>query len=426
MFLVVFLTSLIGVKPCHAMVLVPQYNNVLVDRKISSDSLTAYTFNDLNEALKYVLIMGSAEQMTISITPGEYTLKSINCNNVLLNGLSENGDDIVIRRAGGTAEFRGDGIRVENATIDDCLYGDKIHYRNCNLITPPVRIVTEASGRRLYENCRFECYDDALNGNAVYVNCKLDLYSGAPIYESVGNGTIFLSCRFNTYFSDVLYLTGKGRVTLADCDFNGDCAAVFWTANPGSYDRYYQDRVTLRGTDYTVSNDSLITVDMSGLRLSEAYSFTYKGAKHYNIYNLLQGPDGWDPLQQEKTLSAAGSFYGRSFTQLQTDLVLEPSVALIKNKKDTISFQAKELSIIGWNLTDDRLRLIPGKDNNKISLTIDPDLDEAYFTAMLEVYTDYGLQASSELKIQVQSDSKQSKSSVKRNRQLAKNKRGNK
>ncbi len=431
MFFLVLLTSMMGVRPCHAVILVPQdnhgvktdYNHVLVDSKISSDSLTAYSFNDLNDALDYALIMGSAELMTIYITPGNYTIKSINCNNILLSGLSVNGDDIVIRRAGGTAEFRGDGIRVENATIDDCLFGDMIHYKNCKLITPPGRILADASGRRLYEKCRFECYDDALNGDAVYVNCTFELYSGAPIYESAGNGTIFLGCLFKTYFSDVLYLTRKGRVALADCEFNGDCAAVYWTPNPRCQDRYYQDGVTLRGTDYIVSNDTLITVDMSGLRLSEAYSFTYKGAKHYNIYNLLQGSDGWDPLQQKKTLSAVSSFYGRKLTELQTELSIYPTIALINSKKDTITFQAKGVSVIGWNVTDERLRLIPEKDNNMISLTINSDVEDVNFTAILEVYTDYGLQASSELKIKVQSDAKKSKISEKRSRLFGRNKR---
>ncbi len=387
--IVMLLTSLTGVIPCYAEVSVSQgnhvvktdYNHILVDLKTPSELLTAYSFNDINEALRYVFIRGLSEQVTIYLASGEHTVSSINCNNVLLKGLSENRDDIIIRRAYGTAEIRGTCNSVENVTIEDFLYGDMIHYRNCNVITPPRRIEADTSGRILYENCNFECYDDALKGNSVYVNCKFDLYSGAPVYESAGKGTTFMDCRFNTYFSDVLYLTGRGRVTLVDCNFTGDCSAIFWTINPKCSDRYYQNGVTLRGNDYIVSNDSLITVDMSGLRLAEAYSFMYRGDKQYNIYNLLHGEDGWDPLQQEKILIAASSFYGRSFTGLQTELNIDPDTAIIKSKKDIITFQAKGISVLGWNVTDERLRLIPGKDNNIISLTLDSDSKEHFFSS---------------------------------------------
>lgn len=431
MFFVALLISFSGVTPCRASVpdsqdkdeIVNDYNHVIVDCNMPSESLTAYIFNDINDALDYALIKGSEDLMTIYLMPGDFTLKSINCNNVLLRGLSGNADEIVIRSEGGRAEFLGSNISVENVTIDDCLYGDRMLYRNCKVTTQPRRIVTDAPGRRLYDNCRFECYDDALNGNAVYVNCTFDLYGAAPIYESAGSGTVFLGSLFNTYFSDVLYLTGKGRVTLVDCDFKGDCATVFWTNNPRAYDRYYQEGVTLRGTDYTVSQDSLITIDMSGLRLSEAYSFTYKGVKHYNIYNLLQGSDGWDPLKQEKTLSAVKSYYGRSFTDLLTELVIEPQSASIESKDAIISFQAKGIPVIGWNVTDERLRLIHGKDNNMISLAVDSDVDELFTVAMLEVFTDYGLQASSELRIQVKGEEKPSKTTVKKRRLFGKNKR---
>jgi hypothetical protein len=56
-----------------------------------------------------------------------------------------------------------------------------------------------------YENCHFECTDDAINGNTVYLNCDFDFYGGKPAGGL--NGSVFLNCDFEVKSSESLNMS---------------------------------------------------------------------------------------------------------------------------------------------------------------------------------------------------------------------------
>ncbi|MDR0411811.1 MAG: hypothetical protein LBH75_07565, partial [Treponema sp.] len=115
--------------------------------------------------------------------------------------------------------IQGDGLYVQNLTIAnycsvDLVYplnheldyprrstanpqaqlvsysGDKVIARNVNFISRLNLMPINGGTRTLYENCHFECTDDAINGNAVYLNCDFDFYGGKPAGGL--NGSVFL------------------------------------------------------------------------------------------------------------------------------------------------------------------------------------------------------------------------------------------
>ena len=109
-----------------------------------------------------------------------------------------------------------------------------------------------------YEDCHFECTDDALNGTAVYRHCDFDLYGQKPFWSTFGRGAMFIDCDF--------YLKGPSRamffckqggpVTVVDCRYHApdDSIYIGWTAYPQRWLRCYQGGFTLNGKPYVIGH----------------------------------------------------------------------------------------------------------------------------------------------------------------------------
>jgi len=108
-----------------------------------------------------------------------------------------------------------------------------------------------------YEDCHFECTDDALNGNATYRHCTIDLYGSKPFWSTFGRGALFVDCDFyvKSRNREMYFMKQGGPLTLVDCRYHApDSTYLGWTPYPQRYLRCYQRNFTLNGRPYTIGN----------------------------------------------------------------------------------------------------------------------------------------------------------------------------
>ncbi len=264
----------------------------------------------------------------------------------------------------------------------------------------------ENTGRRLYKDCLFDCLADSLDGNCVFLNCSFQNIGNAPVVHSRGTGVVFLGCNFTASQDNAptVYLTdGGAQAALVDCSFNGGIDSVAWVSGPGNPLKFYQYNVTLNGSDLIVG-DTLQTVCMDGLPLLDAYRFSLYGDDYYNLYNLLSGPDGWDPTGQEPVLRAAEEYYSRPLTGIPVSMRLftesflltagqEPSVVTYQTR--LMSGQDASPQMVGWMLSnqDDAAISESGVTDNRCAVYSISQKDQNS-TALLQAVSESGLEAS--------------------------------
>ncbi|WP_288278557.1 glycoside hydrolase family 9 protein [uncultured Prevotella sp.] len=109
-----------------------------------------------------------------------------------------------------------------------------------------------------YENCHFECTDDAMNGTAVYRHCSIDLYGQKPFWSTFNKGAMFVDCDFNvkTNNREMYFCKQGGPLTLIDCRYHAPSDSIYigWTAYPQPWLRCYQHHFTLNGKPYIIGN----------------------------------------------------------------------------------------------------------------------------------------------------------------------------
>lgn len=260
----------------------------------------------------------------------------------------------------------------------------------------------ERDGRVLYEGYEFCDADMPLNTNCVYLNCRFRLSGDSVLKEATKTGCVFLNCDFESSDS-LLYMTaGGGQVVLVDCRFAGDVDSIAWTACGADAARAvcYQSGVTLNGCEYVIEEDSPISVAMDGMRLLNAYKFHYAEKEYYNVYNLLSGYDGWDPLNMADTLRMAEAYYNAILVGIPVQLRLsaespdesKPDVQMISMEARTMSGGYVSPEFVGWSVSDDCLEI----DERKIMadgcmIAVRPY--EGAPLATVDAVTDYGLEA---------------------------------
>ena len=109
-----------------------------------------------------------------------------------------------------------------------------------------------------YEDCHFECTDDAMNGTAVYHHCSIDLYGQKPFWSTFGRGAMFIDCDFYVKSDnrEMYFCKQGGPLTLIDCRYHAPSDSIYigWTAYPQKWLRCYQQNFTLNGTPYYIGN----------------------------------------------------------------------------------------------------------------------------------------------------------------------------
>lgn len=189
---------------------------------------------------------------------------------------------------------------IVQAQLAICDGTDRVDARNCRFISRLNLCPAVGARRSFYDNCYFECTDDAMTGSAVYHNCRMTFYSSKPFYNTDRTGAVFLNCDIELRGSGTQYLTKvPGMVSMIDCRFttpDGADREVRWTRDNSPSVSYYSN-VTLNGRPLAIDADRpFMSVDLTGTHALDAYKVIHAGKPIYNTPNLLGGDDGWDPL----------------------------------------------------------------------------------------------------------------------------------
>ena len=219
----------------------------------------------------------------------------VKCKDLHLIGMGERPEDVVLASQRGQTQgaignftmfdFWCDKLVVENLTMGNYCNVDLVYPKNPrfnrekrsdaitqahvgyvhgdSLIAKKVRFISRLNLNPLngarnsyYEDCHFECTDDALNGNAIYHHCEFDLYGQKPFWSTFGKGAMFIDCDFYVKGDnrEMYFCKQGGPVTLKDCRYHAPSDSIYlgWTAYPQHWLRCYQQNFTLNGRYYQI------------------------------------------------------------------------------------------------------------------------------------------------------------------------------
>jgi len=360
-------------------------------------STSPYVFNDAVKALE-AINASELTNMTLYVSPSVYWLDNpddptvrrattglpyameIKCDTLSIIGLTDNPADVVFAVNRGQTQgaignytmlhFTGRSLKVENMTMGNycnvdleyprdpslnrprrrdaivqaqvgiCTDTDRLFARNCRFISRLNLCPLVGARRSLYDNCYFECTDDALSGSAIYLGCRFTFHSGKPFYSTASTGAIFLDCDIHTLVSGTQYLTKvPGPVTMIDTRFTSDQPVELrWTRDTSAV-RCYQSGVTLNGSPVIIDADRpQLSADISSSPLLRAYKVTMPdGSAIYNIPNLLSGTDGWDPLDMRSDIIKAENVLATPLLSLPVTMRLTPSSRYLAPQGETFT-----------------------------------------------------------------------------------------
>ncbi len=206
---------------------------------------------------------------------------------------------------------------ISQAQIAD-MSGQKMFADNCDFVSRLNLDPINGASRSLYNECHFECTDDALNGRAVYLNCDFDFYGNRPFYSTSGSGAAFLNCVFNCLTLNVegepnqFFTKEGGPVIAVDSEyisnFEGISYGIGWTKYPSASLKCYQYNILHNGAAAIIGGEGAAeTVDMTGKDVLKAYRLEKDGVVYYNTYNLLKGSDDWDPMGVKEIFADAAA-----------------------------------------------------------------------------------------------------------------------
>jgi len=252
--------------------------------------------------------------------------------------------------------------------------GDKVIAKNCNFLSRLNACPFVGSARALFVDCHIECGDDALPETAVFLDCTLRFTSSKPFYNTSGTGAVFLNCEITSDVDGAQYLTkAGGTVTLVDCIFISDYPdfRVEWTPEPAADLKCVQSNVTVNGKPYVIAGGSANTIDVTGTEAAKAFVLTHNGKTIYNTYNLLQGNDGWDPLDNKAEIEAVDAKY----TLFPFLMNTAPSVKSVKNgDTGTIKVMLRNFRNVAGGITSDTVEWwVEDSFKDYVSITANAD-----------------------------------------------------
>ncbi|MCR4603491.1 MAG: hypothetical protein K5683_08185 [Prevotella sp.] len=138
------------------------------------------------------------------------------------------------------------------------VHGRSLVARNVRFISRLNLNPLTGAAESLYENCHFECTDDALNGGqAIYRHCDFDLYGQKPFWSTHGSGPLFDDCDFYVRSDnhEMVFCKQGGPLTVINSRYHApEGCYVGWTSYPQPWLRCYQHNFTLNGQPYTIGN----------------------------------------------------------------------------------------------------------------------------------------------------------------------------
>lgn len=288
-------------------------NHLLLDASLS-DAETAnspFTFNNFHEMLKSL-----SDTTTLYIKPGVYWVDNPDIPEVArgenghepfgcvikskilhLIGLDMDARNIVLASARGQTQgavgnftmfdIHCDSLWIENLTMGnftnvDLVYpldptlsrkkrsdvitqahvgyvhGNYLNAKNVRFISRLNLNPMNGAKKSYYEDCHFECTDDALNGKATYRHCDFDFYGQKPFWSTFDAGAMFIDCDFYVKGDkrEMYFCKQGGPLTLIDCRYHAPSDSIYigWTAYPQPWLRCYQHHFTLNGKPYIIGN----------------------------------------------------------------------------------------------------------------------------------------------------------------------------
>lgn len=133
--------------------------------------------------------------------------------------------------------------------------GDRYEARQCRFISR-LNLCPFAGARHvLFENCYFECTDDALCGTGIYRQCRFTFFSSKPFYSTSPQGAVFEDCDIHSKVQGVQYLTKvSDPVMMRNCRWTSDDPnlKIEWTKKPNPKKRCLMENCTLNGKPLNV------------------------------------------------------------------------------------------------------------------------------------------------------------------------------
>ncbi len=284
-------------------------HHLLLDSQLGDSEKSPYAFKDFKEAVAHF-----TDETTLYVKPGVYWVDDPDTPEVLTGkdgnvpfgivirakklhfiGLDKDARNIVFASQRGQMQgavgnftmfdFWCDELVVENLTMGNyCnvdldyplnpalsrlkrseaitqahvgyVHGQKICAKNVRFISRLNLNPLNGAVDSYYEDCHFECTDDALNGTAVYRHCDFDFYGQKPFWSTFGKGAMFIDCDFNLKGDnrEMYFCKQGGPVTVVNCRCYAPSDSIYigWTAYPQRWLRCYQDSFTLNGIPYTI------------------------------------------------------------------------------------------------------------------------------------------------------------------------------
>jgi len=299
---------------CCAIVAAQGEHHIYVDRQKKSDE-RACRYATVNEALRQAeRYAADSLWTTIHIAPGVYWIDNpddpavrkpeagentpygmkVRLSKTRIVGMGAKPDDVVLASNRGQTQgadgnftmlhITGDDIVAENLTFGnycnvDLDYrldprqsrqrradaivqaqlvicrGDRYAARHCRFISRLNLCPFAGARRALFDDCYFECTDDALCGTGTYRHCRFTFFSSKPFYTTSREGALFEDCDIHTKVHGVQYLTKvSGSVTMRRCRWTSDDAnlTIEWTKKPNPKHHYMMEDCTLNGKPLTV------------------------------------------------------------------------------------------------------------------------------------------------------------------------------
>ena len=138
------------------------------------------------------------------------------------------------------------------------VHGKQLVAKNVRFISRLNLNPLNGAQKSYYEDCHFECTDDALNGSAYYRHCTFDLYGQKPFWSTFGQGPLFIDCDFYVKGSkrEMYFCKQGGPVTLIDCRYHASSDSIYigWTAYPQPWLRCYHKNFSLNGKPYLIGS----------------------------------------------------------------------------------------------------------------------------------------------------------------------------
>ncbi len=112
---------------------------------------------------------------------------------------------------------------IVQAQIAIC-HGDDFRFKNCRFISRLNLCPFVGAPHTTYNDCYFECTDDALCGTGTYKNCRFTFFSSKPFYTTDKNiGVRFYDCDIHSKTHGTQYLTKvSGPVIMERCRWTSD------------------------------------------------------------------------------------------------------------------------------------------------------------------------------------------------------------